>query len=815
LRRAGCCYDPLAGALRTGLTANERIVVANEWMGPRGHRVCVLFSEATRAAYAREAHEQGQTYTFTGAAGQPLTWLKGDYAYLAPNAASVFLARCNVKHDVVTEAQLTDAVLQGCDALLIANAAHLEPATIARVQAWLRADPARRLLVTGRSNLPPALLGLKSARPLAAAGYTGWRWLEGAPFTGAAWEPMYVSGYRGHAVQQVEPAAGSRVLAQLLEFSGDLSNATTVTAAPLGPAIVASAQVLHVANQVFELIGGMLQAHLNVEPVRHWANPTHWGDTLLFFLRGLLRDAGWAPLWQTRLRSFGTYQGVLSFRHDVHGMRDYTMLDYQVQNLIPASYDIEDPGFSTNITEPMARDWVERTTRNSFIEPALHNDSSIGDPPEAIHGKGLFTHILNAEKSLGFTVCTCGRHAGGHMHPETIDAMDYLYTQQASVLGMCTFCYYHMIEYGVRDPNVMVGGPNIGGKELTYVTDLRRTIATPGIWFPFHAVVTTDAEWRPLRGWDRTHEYDAAFDLVEEIYGAHNSRLRADDQLENGVYSFQYHPELARDPSVNEGRGTLDYLRYCINLAERKDFWIATQKELYQRMGDYEELVLQVREGGREVMVRNPTGRPIVAMVLEQRLPFASVWEGDAELVHVVRDAFVTVPPLAPGAEVRLRFSDEHCDEPLVRQPANKGLTVLDARRDRASGETVIRVSVCRAQPLCVEGVDPEGAYRVQIDSEPARYHGPRIVKTIQAQLSNSKGVATAQAVNRRTRLPGITTFLDLVVQGDPDHFVERTVRIRQLPPAQAAKARVAMLAATPAKTGRVTPYIESIPADD
>src|SRR5206468_4068606 len=218
---------------------------------------------------------------------------------------------------------------------------------------------------------------------------------------------------------------------------------------------------------------------------------------------------------------------------------------------------------------------------------------------------------------------------------------------QASVLGMCTFCYYHMIEYGVRDPNVMVGGPNIGGKELTYVTDLRRTIATPGIWFPFHAVVTTDQEWRPLCGWDRTHEYDAAFELVEAIYGGHNSRRRTDDRLENGVYSFQYHPELARDPSLNEGRGTLDYLRYCINLAERNDFWIATQKELYQRMGDYQDLVVEQVGDGREVIVRNPTDRRIAAMVLEQRLPFASVWDGEAELVHVVRDAFVTVPPLA------------------------------------------------------------------------------------------------------------------------------------------------------------------------
>ena len=79
-------------------------------------------------------------------------------------------------------------------------------------------------------------------------------------------------------------------------------------------------------------------------------------------------------------------------------------------------------------------------------------------------------------------------------------------------------------------------------------------------------------------------------------------------------------------------------------------------------------------------------------MVLEQRLPFESVWHGDDELVHVVRDAFVTLPPLAPGAEVRLRFSAERCEAPLVRKPSHKGLTVVDARRSPANAAVVTLV---------------------------------------------------------------------------------------------------------------------------
>ena len=172
-------------------------------------------------------------------------------------------------------------------------------------------------------------------------------------------------------------------------------------------------------------------------------------------------------------------------------MRDYTFLDYQIQNLIPASYDIEDPPSRPTSTRRWRATGSSAPPQHSFIEPALHNDSSIGDPPTAIFGKGLFEHVAKAGRTSASRICTCGRHAGGHMHPETIDAMDYLYAQDKTILGLCTFCYYHMIEYGVRDPDVMVGG-TIGGKPLTYVTDVRRTIATSGIWFPFHPVVTTD-----------------------------------------------------------------------------------------------------------------------------------------------------------------------------------------------------------------------------------------------------------------------------------------------------------------------------------
>jgi len=94
---------------------------------------CVLFSAHSRDAYATEAIARGETYTFTDAWGLPRTWIKGEYAYLAPNAAGLLLARCNLKHHLVEEAALDTARLSRCRALLIPNAGHLVAETIARI----------------------------------------------------------------------------------------------------------------------------------------------------------------------------------------------------------------------------------------------------------------------------------------------------------------------------------------------------------------------------------------------------------------------------------------------------------------------------------------------------------------------------------------------------------------------------------------------------------------------------------------------------------------------------------------------------------
>ena len=600
--------------------------------------IALLKSESSRQLYVQEALDRNQIYEFTDAWGEPARWLKREYAYLAPNAASAFLNRLNLKHDTVDEEELRESIPK-YQTLVIPNAARLEESTRSRIRDRLQ-DPDFFLMVTGRTNLPHALLGLERSRLERLQGYSGWGWTDDSPFSDAStWEDLYVSGARGGSVHRVEAAAGSQVPAGLYEISGDLRDASTATRSRLGDGIVLTGNTLYVANQVFEFLGGVLQAHLYVDEIRNWNNPVHWGDTLVYFLARLLKERN-QGLPSSRLRAFGSYRGVLSLRHDVDNSADLAMLEYEAANLVPASWDILDPVIAADsATGEQSRLWVREVGKYEFLEAGLHNDSLAGAPPTYLVGKGLYDHVRITEERLGIRVYTCGRHGGAHAHPETLDAMDYLYEQVPHVLGTCTFCFYDMWEYG----------------EHAYETDGSYTVASTGFWFPYHPVITRVEKHRALRGWDRTHEYDCDYSLVDLIYSGRHGKAPSPAQeattrkppwefelgsgdgeedpywLENGVYTLQYHPLFSADASVNHGRGTLDYLIYAITLAERRGFWLASEKMLYETMNDYESIRFRANSA-ESVTLANPSGRCLEGFMVESDVPVEGVSADGSEL---------------------------------------------------------------------------------------------------------------------------------------------------------------------------------------
>ena len=234
----------------------------------------------------------------------------------------------------------------------------------------------------------------------------------------------------------------------------------------------------------------------------------------------------------------------------------------------------------------------------------------------------------------------------------------------------CTFCYYHMIEYGVRDPDVMVGGRSAASRSPTSPTcgapSPRPASGSPSIpssprtrsGARCAAGTARTSTTRPTSWWRRSSAATA------------RARPASTTSLENGVYSFQYHPG-AGPRSLGQRRQGHARLPALLHQPRRAPAPTGSprKRELYQRMADYEALIFETRDGGREVTVGNPTSRRITgdgdraAPAVRQRLG-----RGDEELIHVARGAFVTIPPLRPG-----RRGDAPLQPPRSRTPCWSG----------------------------------------------------------------------------------------------------------------------------------------------
>ena len=294
-------------------------------------QIGVLWSERTRRVNVAEAQRVGAIYTFEDAWGQSKSWLKGQYAYLAPSTVSAALNRFNLKHDFIGDEGLDDR-LSDIQLLFLPSAHNLSPAAIDAIARWLQRDDAF-LCVTGPTNLPPELLGLESLELAQTEGYTAWQWRDDSLFGDRAkWEPWYISSYKGFTTCKAEAEADATVLADLQEVGGNLSRPDSATLRRVGAGIVRTQKTLFIANALFEHMGGVWQAHLNAEDVRRWYNPVNWAETLLYQLRGALWTCGQDRHWHTRLRTFGSYDGVMNIRHDPDLSSDYTMLEYQAEH---------------------------------------------------------------------------------------------------------------------------------------------------------------------------------------------------------------------------------------------------------------------------------------------------------------------------------------------------------------------------------------------------------------------------------------------------------------------------------------------------
>ena len=546
--------------------------------------VGILFSENTRERYIEEARQNQQIYKFAGARGL-VHWLKGEYAYLAPNAVANLLRRMNLKFDFLLEDVLGQKDLDAYQVLILANCGYLQERTKKYLENWLE-DKNNFLIVSGRTNLAIGVLGLKRIVSYQPLGYTGFR-LNG---------DYFVTSARGYHINLVEAEEAAEEVTRLFEFRGDLTNATTAIKIDLNsPAVVTTSQTIYFGPQIFEYIGGLLQPQSNPLPIMNWHNNKYYFiDYLVKVIFDLLKKYLPGHIFETRLKIWGRHPGVLCIRHDTDKSRDLTFYNYELQNQIPATFAI--------LLDKNRKFWLKKTSNNNIFEGSFHyytnrfsrfTRSITGHRP-SVTRKGLYRQVRIANTFFKIPITTCQRHAANFYYPEIIEAMDYLYQRCPRVSGMGSMFRYTAYRYGQE---------RIDG-EVSF------TVSPPDIsvsfWFPFKMAVSSVENYNILKGWDITHMLEPDSYQIDNIM---NTEI-----LENPVFTVGFHPHAVNKIST-DGRKIWKNFLYVIEKAKERNYWFANCKMVFERMNDWDQIKFRI--GSKKISLFNPTDREIRDLWIE------------------------------------------------------------------------------------------------------------------------------------------------------------------------------------------------------
>jgi hypothetical protein len=557
-----------------------------------GSRVGILYSSSSHRRLSNMAEQEGGIYKFEGAT-RNVTWLKGEYAYLAPNGAASLMRRLCIKFSWVTDEDLIEPrYLESYHTLIVPHAIALPIQAHKALSDWV--NKGGYLLATGQIDLPAELLGLSAVKWYQPKGYSA---IDYGKYS-------VIAGLRGYTVGACQPTSETQVLASAYEVVNPQEGMEGWMSYPLGPAVLKTGKVLYISLPLFETFGAMLQGHVNFEDIRSWGHRFKYLDWLVRFVKEMFENSGWKHLWRVRVKPWGEYRGVVVLRHDVDESSDLTYLDFERKNGIPATYAVLD--------DRHRRHWLKAIASHPAAEAAYHFDSGPGkitlfntlsggsrrvtaNVLKKTTGKGLSKQVRNARDVLSIPIFTAQRHNSYFFYPEIIDAMDYLYKEAPEVLGLGTM---------FRFTNIMFGGEK---KEdgSTYI--VRHPDTSVPFWFPFKLwYASTDSHYA-LQGWDITHVLEPEPWLTELLF-------RQEEYLEDGVFTFGFHPAHCWGKSFRQ-EGNWEWYKYAVELGEAQGYLFLTCKEVFERMNQWENLGFGVC--GDEGWVENRHSTTPITVCLE------------------------------------------------------------------------------------------------------------------------------------------------------------------------------------------------------
>lgn len=257
---------------------------------------------------------------------------------------------------------------------------------------------------------------------------------------------------------------------------------------------------------------------------------------------------------------WGSHSNVLVIRHDTDSSFDQTYLDYEIAHNIPATYAI--------LPDRNCNSWLR------VLPPTMEKSwhwSSLDSVPcitaarpswSKTTGKGISKQVEEGRKRIP-DLRTVHKHGNTFFFPETIDAMDYTYRQHPGLLGMGTVFRWRLDRYGGQSSEV-VKQPGVG---------------VP-FWFPYHLMMTTTEEWRPLSGWDMGMLIEPDPSVIEQVFA--NAK-----KLSGGVYMVGYHPAHANSDVFNAD-GCFPWFKMLVERAQVEGWLITTYRDVLERLNEWE-----------------------------------------------------------------------------------------------------------------------------------------------------------------------------------------------------------------------------------
>lgn len=574
--------------------------------------VAVLYSESSRLAHVEEARRQDALYRFRGS-GSVLHWVQGEHAYLAVNGLISLLRRLAVRFDLFQEEKVSLETCKDYDLIFIPNAKSLEARTVGILREVSAGNT--KLVVSGATNLPDDLLGIRGKTPSVTQGFVG---LQGLPFSRTA--PCLVSP-ANYTVFLAKAAPGATSLASLWEFQNCNDPKAMRTRELGGDGIILSDRALFFPFPIFEFIGGLLQGHLDIEPVRDFLGEARnfYLDTMAALLMEVIGRYGWTGFGRVRIRPWGDHDHVLVLRHDTDSSRETAYLDFEKAHRLPATYAI--------LLDENGDFWLQQTAEDRLLERAVHFPSnrlsrffgllptrSFRPDRRAMTGRGLTNQILRAREHFGAPCLTAHRHGGFLYYPETVEAMDHLYEHFPDLLGLGTMFRFTCFRY--------TGSRNSRRRRIT----VRHPDVGIPFWFPFKLQLCTVERSGTLRGWDSSAFMEPDPPMTELVFA--NAGL-----LPHGVYTMVFHPAHAKGETFKAG-GNYEWFRYAIERATKENWWVAPAAEVYRRLNEWEEL--RLRADDTRILIHNPSRDRREGLVLDiqgRQHPLGVLHPGETRII--------------------------------------------------------------------------------------------------------------------------------------------------------------------------------------